>query len=236
MTRIANAVAIISGEPEQMLNAAPEVVAALAPSEPPELPISERSAIKATTWLMANFGDKLRAAVVGKPYGLKHLCAIVCQETAYKWVGWIDDKPVQTIVERAVYDASGDHPSSPRSAFPVNTAAFRARYGEPLTAMLIEEANKTRRLQDYGDKPWVYKGYGLFQYDLQHIGRDEAFFREKQWYDFDQCLRRVISELDEKLRSQNGDLWEAIRAYNGSGARARAYRDKVRQFTIYAQR
>jgi hypothetical protein len=233
MTRIGDAVTIISGEPQQPLAAAPDVRAALDSTEPPDLPISRSSAIKTATWLMENFGDKLRAAVAGKAYGLKHLCAIVCQETAYKWVPWIGQKPMQTIVERAVYDASGDYPGASRSAFPVNTAAFRARYGESLTNMLIEEANRTRRLQGYGDKPWVYKGYGLFQYDLQHIVRDEAFFRERQWYDFDQCLRRAVQELDDKLRAQNGDLWEAIRAYNGSGANARAYREKVRVFATY---
>ncbi|HYI64058.1 MAG TPA: hypothetical protein VEW71_04160 [Allosphingosinicella sp.] len=233
MTRIGEAIVTISGEPQQALAAAPEVMEAIAPTEPTTLPISRSAAIKTATWLIDNFGDRMRAAVAGKAYGLKHLCAIVCQETAYKWVPWIGEKPVQTIVERAVYDASGDYPGTSRSAFPVNTAACRARYGDALTAMLVEEANKTRRLQDYGDKPWVYKGYGLFQYDLQHIERDEAFFRDRQWYDFDQCLRRAVTELDDKLRTQNGDLWEAIRAYNGSGPRARAYRDNVRAFTAY---
>jgi hypothetical protein len=99
--------------------------------------------------------------------------------------------------------------------------------------MLIEEANKTRRLQDYGDRPWVYKGYGLFQYDLQHVRGDEGFFRNREWYDFDICLGRAAAELDNKLEAVGGDLWEAIRAYNGSGARARAYRDNVRVFTDY---
>ena len=76
---------------------------------------------------------------------MKHLCAIVCQETAYKWIPWIGRHPVRTIVERAVYDASGDYPGTSRRPFPVNTAAFRARYGSAATDMLIEEANKTLR-------------------------------------------------------------------------------------------
>jgi hypothetical protein len=232
MTRIGTAVAVVNGEPTQLL-AQPAALAGAATPEPRSLPISRTAAIRAATWLMDNFGAKIRAAVEGKPYGAKHLCAIVCQETAYKWVPWIGVHSVETIVERAVYDASGDYPGTSRSAFPVNTAAFRSHYGNELTDMLIEEANKTRRLQDYGDKPWVYKGYGLFQNDLQAIEDDEGFFRERRWYSFDACLERAVDELDEKLRLQNGDLWEAIRAYNGTGARAREYRDNVRVFTDY---
>jgi hypothetical protein len=232
MTRIGSAVAIVSGEPTQLL-AELAAVAQTAEPEPRSLPISRGAAIQATTWLMDNFGPKIRAAAAGKPYGAKHLCAIVCQETAYKWVPWIGTHSVATIVERAVYDASGDFPETSRSAFPVNTAAFRARYGNALTDMLIEEANKTRRLQNYSDRPWVYKGYGLFQNDLQAIADDEAFFRERRWYSFDTCLAHAVAELDEKLRQENGDLWEAIRAYNGRGPRAVQYRENVRAFTGY---
>jgi hypothetical protein len=235
MTRLGDATIVIDGEPMNVLGAA----AAPAPPPPPppatpaSLPISKKSAEACAHWLVDNFGAELRAAVAGKPYGVKHLCAIVCQETAYKWVPWIGAKSVQTIVERAVYDASGDYPGTSRSAFPVNTAAFRASFGDAFTDMLIEEANETRRLQGFGDKPWVYKGYGLFQYDLQKVRSDEDFFRNKRWYSFDQCLDRVVRELDDKLRATHGDLWEAIRAYNGSGPRARQYATNVRVFTDY---
>ena len=164
----------------------------------PSLPVSKASAVKCAKWLVENFGAKMKTAVNGKAYGVKHLCAIVCQETAYKWVPWIGKQTVSTIVERAVFDASGDAPNAPRSAFPKKTADFRAKYGDSFTGMLIEEANKTRRIQSYSDKPWVYKGYGLFQFDLQHVDKHEGFFRNKQWYSFDTCLAKVIAELDEK--------------------------------------
>ncbi|MGR9079519.1 hypothetical protein ACU8L5_25415 (plasmid) [Rhizobium leguminosarum] len=118
----------------------------------------------------------------GKPYEVEHLCAIVCQETAYKWLKWIGKHPTKTIIERCVFDASGGYAGTSRSAFPKNTAAFRKRFGKKLTDLLIEEANITRRLQDYGDQVWVYKGYGIFQYDLQHIESDESFFSERKWY------------------------------------------------------
>ena len=195
------------------------------------LPMRKKSAERAATWLMQNFGKEMRAAVQGKAYKVEHLCAIACKETAYKWLKWISQYPAQTIVERAVFDASGDSPDTTRNAFPNNAAQFRGKYGDTFTAMLIEEANKTRRMQKWSDRPWVYKGYGLFQYDLQHVEVDRDFFENRRWYSFDNCLKKCIGELDTKLRATNGDLWEAIRKYNGSGTKARQYREDVRALT-----
>ena len=198
------------------------------------LPISKTGSKTCAKWLTDNFGGKLQSATQGKAYQVKHLCAIVCQETAYKWLEWLpQNPPAQTIIERSVFDASGDYPGTSRSAFPVNTAAFRNKYGNAFTDMLIEEANLTRRLQNWSDKDWVYKGYGIFQYDLQHVKTDEDFFRGKGWYSFDACLTRVCSELDGKLIEAHGDLWDSIRRYNGSGPRAEEYRDNVKVFTDY---
>ena len=234
MTHIPDAWAVVDGEPMNVLAAQVAPLAAdVTLATPAALPISKDSAIACAQWLMANFRAPMQAAVVGKAYGLKHLCAIVCQETAYKWLKWIAAGTAGDIVARCVFDASGDYPGTSRSAFPVNTAAFRARYGGAFTDMLIEEANKTRRMQGYGDKPWVYKGYGPFQYDLQSVGADRAFFEQKQWYDFGACLDRCCRELDAKLAATGGDLWKAIKAYNGSGPRAVQYAANVRVFTDY---
>ena len=35
---------------------------------------------------------------------------------------------------------------------------------------------------------------------------DEAFFRERNWYDFDECLNRVMKELAGKYISSSGRL------------------------------
>jgi hypothetical protein len=234
-TRIKGASVVVDGEPgdnepRAMLTefASLEVMAT-----PATFPVSKKGAKQCAKWMVDNFGNQLTAAVRGKPYGVRHLCAIVCQETAYKWLKWTGTMSPREIVERSVFDASGDYPGTSRSAFPKNTAAFRNRFGDDLTNMLIEEANITRRLQDYGDKEWVYKGYGIFQYDLQHILTDKAFFSEKKWYSFDECLSRCCSEIDEKLGNSGGDLWDAIRRYNGSGARAQQYMENVKIFTDY---
>jgi len=97
--------------------------------------------------------------------------------------------------------------------------------------MLIDEANATRRLKGYGPKDWVYKGYGILQFDLQAIEeqRHEDFFRQRQWYSFEERLDRCLIELEEKHRIVGGDLWESVRAYNGAGPRARGYRDNVKE-------
>jgi len=237
MTRIAGAYLIVEGEPMETAVASQvrRLAAAAAIAEPASLPLSKSAALTCARWLMSNFGDPLRAAVRSKPYKTEHLCAIVCQETAYKWLKWTSTQTPKTIIERCVFDASGDYPGTTRGAFPKNSADFKAVYGAELTKLLIEEANITRRLQGWDDKTWVYKGYGIFQYDLQHIKTDPDFFRERQWYDFSICLNRACKELDDKLVASNGDLWDAIRRYNGSGKAAQQYASNVKIFTAYCK-
>ena len=238
MTRIAGASLKVVGEPENVLTDAPNVAIALAAEtivEPDSLPISKSASMDCARWLASNFGPALRRATTGKAYKIEHLCGIVCQETAYKWLKWTETKTPKEIVERCVFDASGDYPGAPRSAFPRNTAEFRAKYGAAFTDMLINEANLTRRLQGWGDKQWIYKGYGIFQYDLQHVRTDPDFFTQKQWCDFAKCLDRVGKELDARLVDSGGDLWDAIRRYNGSGAAAQRYAANVKTFTRYCK-
>jgi hypothetical protein len=198
-----------------------------------DLPIGRNDAIKVSAWMKANFGGAMATAAQGTPFTVEHLCAIVCQETAYFWKDLVGKLPAAELLERCVLDASGDYPGTSRRAFPVNTQAFRARYGDGLTDMLIDEANKTRALRRYGPKAWVYKGYGIFQYDLQHIVRDEAFFRERQWARFEVCLAKAMGELKEKYAA-TGDVWKAIRAYNGAGPAAEAYARNVAQFYAWS--
>ena len=101
--------------------------------------------------------------------------------------------------------------------------------------MLVEEANATRALRGLRAKDWVYKGYGIFQYDLQFVTQDESYFRFRQWHDFQACVNRAIKELTSIYGRNGGKLWEAVRAYNGAGQAARNYRDNVKEFTAAAQ-
>lgn len=208
------------------------VVPTYSASEPP--PLNEKQMRRAKAWLMENFGTSIEAAVAGTSFDADLICAIAGKETAIHWLGWTTRMSPADILARCVFDASGDDPSSPRSAFPVNTAEFRARYGDALTDDLIAEANLTRRLRKMSDAKMVYKGYGIFQYDLQHIQSDEEFFRNKLWRSFDACLDRCMSELHSKLQASGGDVYDAVRRYNGSGARAREYAAHVWQMRGWA--
>ena len=199
---------------------------------------SQRDALKARNWLMRNYGDSItRAAASLPPMDADLVCAIACKETAPIWVSWTDrGMPADTLLARCVFDASGDAPGTSRGAPPRNTADFRTRVGDALTDDLINEANETRRLRGYSPAAWVYKGYGVFQYDLQHyFGGDTEFFAQKQWRSMDACLDRLLKEMKTKLAAANGDLADAVRRYNGSGPRAEEYSKHVMQFYAWLQ-
>jgi hypothetical protein len=202
------------------------------------LPLDKKDALKAAAWMQRNFGDKLRAAANGTPFSSNLLISIALQETAQRWLLWINDYDVKTVLARCVFDASGDFPDTHRGAFPRNQLELRRAYGDDITDMLIAEANLMRAMPQpgdhdgYGPARYLYKGYGIFQYDLQNIVKDKVFFEHKLWYQFDNCLSRLMIELRDKFHiTQN--KWDAVRAYNGSGPRAENYRDNVKQFNLW---
>jgi hypothetical protein len=198
------------------------------------LPLSKPQAIKAITWMKQNFKHEMEDAVRNTPFSVDIICAIACQETAFVWINWINKKSVDDIIRLCVFDASGDFPDTHRSAFPKNTAAFQNFYGVEFTNMLIAEANASRKERGLSPKNWVYKGYGIYQYDLQHVKKDEVFFREKQWYNYDKCLKKAMTELQDKWKIHK-DLFKTIRAYNGSGSSAQNYANNVMIFTNYSK-
>lgn len=198
------------------------------------LPITKAQAMMASVWLKSCFGEHIRNAV-SAPFTADHICGIVCQETAYFWLPFVDKLTPEQVCARCVLDATGNtvETAGKRSAFPRNTAEFRAKYGPVFTDMLIGEGNLTRVVR--GFNPWrqIYNGYGLFQYDLQFVVDDEAFFRERQWYDFRRSLARCLGEL-RRAYIRQGTVAEAIRAYNGGGPAARRYRDNVLTYAGWA--
>ncbi len=194
-----------------------------------ERPISDNQCRKATRWMKGAFGEAMEGACQETPFSAPLLAAMVCQETAYFWLKFIDEVEAGKLLERCVLDASGDAPGAPRTARPKNTAVFRRDFGDGFADMLIAEANATRAMRGFGPKQWVYKGYGIFQYDLQFVYEEPGFFRDKKWYRFEECLGRALSELKRKYAITH-DLWEAVRAYNGSGVWAERYRDNVKHY------
>lgn len=180
------------------------------------------------TWMATHFGPQIDAAAAAIGVDSNVIYAIACQETASTWLGWIDKMTPDQVLAGCVFDASGDAPPGGREAFPKNTAEFRARFGDALTQQFIDDANAVRAIRGLPPREWVYKGYGIFQYDLQNIQTDADFFTNRRWYDIKACLDRLTKVLGAKLKAQ-GNLQAAIRAYNGEGPRAEAYATAVMQ-------
>jgi hypothetical protein len=187
-----------------------------------------------TRWILSNFRSDVATAVQHTPFTPALLCAIACREAGAFWLPLTPNRPAAEILGLCVYDASGDVPGAPRTAFPVNTSAFRLAYGEDFTNLLIQETNKARAARGLSEAAMVYKGYGIFQYDLQHVRTDEAFFRARQWHSFAECVSRAVAELKKKYDVTH-DIQDAVRAYNGSGPRAEQYARDVMRILPYCE-
>lgn len=199
------------------------------------LPLTRSQVLKGRAWLTNHFAGPLMTAKAGTPITMPLLCAIALKETHNIWLPRVDSHTPDELLPLCVGDASGDVPGAPRNAFPKNTAEFRARYGDDFTEMLIAEANAARALRGLSPARIVYKGYGIFQYDLQHVVKDEDFFRERRWYRIEACAEKVIQELVRTFKASGGDVRGAVRRYNGSGPRAEAYADDVMQFLAWCE-
>jgi hypothetical protein len=207
---------------------APAIRKAAAATVPtPKPPLSEEQVGRVKDWMMRNFGAHIMKAAANSPFDVDLICAIACKETACEWLPWMDDTPPDEILARCVFDASGDVPGHPRHAHPCDTAEFRKIFGDDLAEMLIAEANMTRRKRKMDDAKIVYKGYGIFQYDLQNIFDDPDFFRKKLWYRMDDCLDRLFRLLRVKWEAADRDLENAVCRYNGSGCDAFDYAKQV---------
>jgi hypothetical protein len=198
------------------------------------LPISDKQAVVMITYCDGSWGEPIKERVT-LPFTNHHINGIVCQETGYFLLNYLQRLTPDHLSARCVLDGSGDVAGTSRNAFPRNTDAFRRHFGDDFTELLIREGNKSRVLR--GMKPWgkIYKGYGPFQYDLQYSLTDEVFFRERHWYDIKHCVDKCMGELEVKYKQQ-GDVNEAIRAYNGSGPRAREYANNVEHYARISQR
>jgi hypothetical protein len=199
-----------------------------------DLPMTKARAQQLASALKENFGQRMEAALADTPFPVALAYAIACKETGPFLVEFMENMEPPEALARCVFDASGDAKGTSRKAFPIDTAAFRSKYGDDFTEMLIEEANKSRSLRGLDGARWVYKGYGLFQYDLQHVRKDEAFFRQRLWGEFDECLQRLVVELQRKFAA-TGDVLAAVQAYNGSGPKAVIYRSHVEQLMLFCE-
>lgn len=193
------------------------------------LPIGQHQAKRAATWLKTTYSGIIQEGITGTPYTIELVCAIACQETSYKWLDWIDKYEPDIILARCVFDATLEIEPGARKAFPQTQQQFRDKYGDALCDMLIDEANKTRALQNWSPRPWLYAGYGIFQYDLQNIVDDVEWFSSKKWYHMSECVAKLVGELNKKA-ARFDNLRGIVKAYNGTGTAAENYADNVLQF------
>lgn len=199
------------------------------------LPLSQSQTIKASTWLRDNYGEIINEYTRGTPWNFKTVAAIACQETAQRWLLWIDKYSPEEVLSRCVFDASGDYPGTRRYAFPQNRNAFAEKYGVDALQILVGEANLMRRMPQpgnpdgYSAAQYLYKGYGIFQFDLQNITVDPDFFLQKKWYNMSDCLQRLIDILNAKANTAS-NLHGIFASYNGNGLAADLYADNVMTF------
>lgn len=162
--------------------------------------------IERITWFKRNFGDKIAAATQDTPISVDLVTAIAVQETGYIWPALIrhHQGDVVAVLEGCVGDTL-DTPN--RRAFPINRAALEAEpYGRQMfdigrTALAgLAEVNADYRRVYERDPDKFCRGYGILQYDLQHIRSDPDYFLGRQWVDFDICLQKCLNELDYGLR------------------------------------
>ncbi|MFT8243766.1 hypothetical protein [Roseomonas sp. BN140053] len=191
--------------------------------------------LKGAAWLTSNFASPIAEAIRGTPVSIALVQAIACKETHNLWLSRTATHRPEELLANCIGDACGDVPECSRTAFPRNGGVFRAEYGDAFADALIAEANKMRAMRGMPPSKLLYKGYGIFQYDLQHVKADEDFFRKFQWHDMNHCLHRLMRELKKKFASAGGNTREAVRRYNGSGARAEAYADEVMQFCSWCE-
>ncbi|XWN29928.1 MAG: SH3 domain-containing protein [Devosia sp.] len=162
--------------------------------------------IERITWFKHNFGEKIAAATQGTPISVDLVTAIAVQETGYIWPALIrhHQGDVVAVLEGCVGDTL-DTPN--RRAFPVNRTALEAEpYGEQMfdigRAALagLAELNVDYRRVYERDPDKFCRGYGILQYDLQHIRSDPDYFLGRQWGNFEICLQKCLNELEYGLR------------------------------------
>jgi hypothetical protein len=184
---------------------------------------------ESVAWLNENFRKAITGAFSDTAFDLKHIYGIAWAESSELWPNLIGNYNASDILSFCVLDGSGDVLNTSRSAFPQNAAAFRRKYDDNFTNLLIEEGSKARKARGLNPAAILYKGYGMFQYDLQFVKDDRAFFEDRLWYKFPECLLRLKKELI-KTFTEYKDVRQAIRAYNGAGSAATEYVNKVFQF------
>lgn len=160
-------------------------------------------------WFKEQFGEKMKADLEGTPFTIDFMTALACQETGEVWpILRKTSLSLDRIVELCVGDTIDFNPTTGkgRKAFPRNKAALVAvpngqRMFDVARQALVDMAQFIASYQGAASNPNKFcHGFGIFQFDLQffesgHPESDPDYFLERQYADFNVCLRKALTEL-----------------------------------------
>jgi hypothetical protein len=159
-------------------------------------------------WFKQQFGPVITPALQGTPFSLDMATAIAVQETYGDcWGRLYQTKTVADVLKLCVGDTL-DYPN--RDAFPKNKADLvQTAVGQQMFPIahqaLLNIAQYNSSYAGAAKNPDKFcHGYGIFQYDIQFLQSDSSFFLQYGWYDFGQCLTRLVKELNAALKRAYG--------------------------------
>jgi hypothetical protein len=159
-------------------------------------------------WFKENFQARLETGLQGTPYTVDLMTALACQETGEIWpILRKKDLSVDRILELCVGDTL-DAPRRNASAFPNNKAqlvAFQPNGQAMFNLARQSLVDMSKFIQSYkgaASNPDKFcHGYGIFQYDIQFFKKDPDYFLQKRYANFDDCLKKAITELEAGRKS-----------------------------------
>jgi hypothetical protein len=159
-------------------------------------------------WFKQQFGPVITPALQGTPFSLDMATAIAVQETYGDcWGRLYQTKTVADVLKLCVGDTL-DYPN--RDAFPKNKADLvQTAVGQQMFPIahqaLLNIAQYNSSYAGAAKNPDKFcHGYGIFQYDIQFLQSDSSFCLQYGWYDFGQCLTRLVKELNAALKRAYG--------------------------------
>jgi hypothetical protein len=186
----------------------------------------------AMTWFVNQFKDRIHLQIKDTPFSLDIITAIAMQETYYIWGKVYATLPVKDVLALCVSDTIDADGGRAKDAFPEDKKELLSEpHGAEMFTIarsaLIALNRYVSGFQRAVANPNKFcHGYGIFQYDLQYFKTNPDFFLQQRWKDFDECLKLLIDELNEKYTklfkelkklSHKDSVFLAI-AYNSGGA------------------
>jgi len=166
------------------------------------------SELDAIEWFKAQFGAGVTQALHGTPFSLDMAAAIAMQETYGDCWGLLyKTKTAAQVLPLCVGDTL-DFPN--RKAFPqtksdlCQTPAGQQMFDIAHQALVnVGQYNPAYAVVAKNQNKFCH-GYGIFQYDIQFFRDDPNFFLQFGWYEIQQCLARLLKELNAALHRAYG--------------------------------